>query len=177
MGATTTSTYNYPGGSNLLSSLTQGPTTVRAFSYDGAGNITADTRGSTAYNYCYNDRGRLDRLTIGTTVTADYVYDGLERLALRATQNMTPAGTTHYVYDLAGHLIAEATDTGNTVREYVWFADMPLAVVADIDTLTPNLYFVHADQLDRPLMMADGLKAVVWNAVWRRIQAMSVSGT
>jgi YD repeat-containing protein len=124
LGATTTSTYNYPGGSNLLSSLTQGPATVRSFNYDGAGNVTADTRGSTAYNYRYNNRGRLDRLTIGSTVTADYVYDGLERLALRATQNMTPAGTTHYVYDLAGHLIAEAADTGNTVREYVWFDDM-----------------------------------------------------
>lgn len=39
--------------------------------------------------------------TIGSTVTADYTYDGLERLAVRTTQNMTPAGTTHYVYDLA----------------------------------------------------------------------------
>jgi hypothetical protein len=36
------------------------------------------------------------------------------------------------------------------VREYVWLDDMPLAVVADIDTTTPHLYFVHADHLDRP---------------------------
>jgi len=35
-------------------------------------------------------------------VTADYVYDGLERLAIRLTQNMTPAATAHYVYDLKG---------------------------------------------------------------------------
>ena len=45
----------------------------------------------------------------GTTVTANYIYDGLERPALRTTQNMTPVGTTHYVYDLAGYLIAGAT--------------------------------------------------------------------
>lgn len=45
----------------------------------------------------------------GTTVTANYIYDGLERLALRTTQNMTPVGITHYVYDLAGYLIAGAT--------------------------------------------------------------------
>ena len=44
------------------------------------------TRGSTTYNYRYNKRGRLDRLTIGSTQTADYTYDGLERLAIRATQ-------------------------------------------------------------------------------------------
>src|SRR6202011_56798 len=53
-----------------------------------------------------------------------------QRLAIRATQNMTPSGTTHYVYDRQGHLLVEASGTGNTVREYVWFDDMPLAVVA-----------------------------------------------
>jgi hypothetical protein len=34
-------------------------------------------------------------------VTADYSYDGLDRLAIRTTQNTTPAGSTHYVYDRA----------------------------------------------------------------------------
>ena len=165
-GGTTTKTYNYPGGNNKLSSITQGATTHRSFSYDGASNISADTRGATAYNYHYNNRNRLDELTIGSTVTADYTYDGLERLAIRTTQNMTPAGTTHYVYDLAGHLIAESTDTGTTTREYVWLNDMPLAVVADVDTPSPNLYYVHADHLDRPLKMTDGTEAVVWDAVY-----------
>jgi RHS repeat-associated protein len=165
-GGTTTNTYNYPGGNNKLSSITQGATTVRSFSYDGAGNISADTRGSTAYNYHYNNRNRLDELTIGATVTADYTYDGLERLSIRTTQNMTPAGTTHYVYDFAGHLIAESTDTGTTTREYIWLDDMPLAVVADVDTPSPNLYYVHADHLDRPLKMTDGTEAVVWDAVY-----------
>lgn len=165
-GSTSTSTYNYPGTNNRLSSITQGASTLRAFSYDGAGNISADTRGSTAYNYHYNNRNRLDQLSIGATVTADYVYDGLERLAIRTTQNMTPAGTTHYVYDLAGHLIVEATDGGTTTREYIWLDDMPLAVVADVDTASPNLYFVHADHLDRPLKMTDGSEAVVWDAVY-----------
>jgi YD repeat-containing protein len=68
---------------------------------------------------------------------------------------MTPVGTTHYVYDLAGQLIAEATDAGSTVREYGWLDDMPLTVVADIDALSPNLYFVHTDHLDCPLKMTD----------------------
>ena len=75
------------------------------------------------------------------------VYDGLERLALRTTQSMTPSGTRHYVYDLAGRLLAEAASGGATVREYVWLGDMPLAVVANVDTATPQLWFVHADHL------------------------------
>jgi len=138
---------------------------VRSFSYDGAGNVAADTRGSTTYNYAYNKRDRLAKLTIGSTVTADYTYDGLERLAIRTTSNMTPAGTTQYVYDLAGRLIAEADSSGNTLTEYVWLDDMPLAVVANVDT-SPTLYFVHADHLNRPIRMTDGSESVVWDAVY-----------
>jgi YD repeat-containing protein len=123
--------------------------------------MTADTRGSTVYNYTYNNRARLSEISVGSTVKADYVYDGLERLASSTTQNMTPSGTIHYVYDQAGHLLVESTDTGQTVREYVWLDDMPLAVVADIDTMTPHLYFVHADHLDRPIKMTDGTEAIV----------------
>ena len=170
-------TYNYPSGSNLLSSETQSSTTVRSFSYDGAGNVTADTRGSTTYNYVYNKRNRLAELDIGSTVTADYTYDGLERLAIRTTQNMTPAGTTQYVYDLTGHLIAESDSSGNTLTEYVWLDDMPLALVANVDT-SPSLYFVHPDHLNRPIRMTDGSENVVWDAVYNPFgDVSSITGT
>ena len=41
---------------------------------------------------------------------------------------------------------------GATVREYVWFDDMPLAIVANVDTASPQLLHVHADHLDRPII-------------------------
>jgi RHS repeat-associated protein len=174
----TANTFNYPATSNQLASVTQGAITLRGFSYDGAGNVTADNRGGTTYNYRYNQRGRLDELTIGATVTADYVYDGLERMAVRTTQNMSPAGTTHYLYDLKGHLLVEADSTGQTLREYVWIDDLPLAVVADVNTASPNLYYVHADQVNRPLKMTDGSEAVVWNATYRPFgEIVSITGS
>jgi len=37
-------------------------------------------------------------------------------------------------------------------------------VIADIDTMSLNLYFVHADHLIRLLKMTDGTEAIVWNA-------------
>jgi YD repeat-containing protein len=49
----------------------------------------------------------------------NYAYDGLERMAVRTTQNMSPSGTTHYIYDRAGRLLAEFSDTGTAQREYV----------------------------------------------------------
>jgi RHS repeat-associated protein len=52
-----------------------------------------------------------------------------------------------------------------TVREYVWLDDMPLAWWR---TWTRRqLWYVHADHLDRPIKMTDDTKAVVWDAVFR----------
>jgi RHS repeat-associated protein len=59
--------------------------------------------------------------------------------------------------------LAESDDAGNTLTEYVWFDDMPIALVANVDT-SPSLYFVHTDHLDRPIMMTDANKAIVWQA-------------
>ena len=56
--------------------------------------------------------------------------------------------------------------TGTTTREYIWLGDMPLAVVADVDTASPVIYYVHVDHLNRPIMMTAGNKANVWQATW-----------
>jgi RHS repeat-associated protein len=157
--------YNYAASNNQLASLTQGGTTIRSFSYDGAGNLITDSNGSTTYNYAYNNRGRLATLTIGSTQTSSYFYDGLDRLAIDASPNLPLSGITQYVYDQAGHLLAESDDSGNTLTEYVWLDDMPIALVANVNT-SPTLYFVHADHLDRPIRMTDGGENVVWDAVY-----------
>jgi RHS repeat-associated protein len=174
----TTSDYGYPAGSNRLDDVTQGSSTVRSFTHDAAGNITHDDRAGTVYRYLYNDRGRLMQFRIDNQVRANYRYDFFERLNWRQTLNMTPAGATHYVQDLNGQLIYEATDTGTPLREYVWIDDMPLAVFADLDTASPQLYFVHPDHLNRPLRMTDGTQAVVWDAVYKPFgEAHSITGS
>jgi RHS repeat-associated protein len=75
------------------------------------------------------------------------------------------SGITQYVYDQAGHLLAESDDSGNTLTEYVWLDDMPIALIANVST-SPTLYFVHTDHLNRPLRMTDGSENVVWDAVY-----------
>jgi hypothetical protein len=64
-GGTTTWTYAYPPTSNKLSTVTEG-SNVRTFTHDAAGNVTADDRTGTMFNYRYNNRGRLDRLAMRT---------------------------------------------------------------------------------------------------------------
>src|SRR5262249_43847553 len=127
-GGTAASLFNYPGSSNLLATVTQGSATLRGFTYDGAGNVVADSRSGAAFTYHYNNRGRIDEVGAGSLFT-DYVYDGLERMATRFQQGKAATGATHFVYDLSGHLLVEASaTTGTTVREYVWLDDLPLAI-------------------------------------------------
>ena len=172
----TEKTLLYPYDSNRIGGEEQGSTQVRTITHDDAGNIVTDDRNGTIYHYRYNNRNRLDQLTVGTTVTASYGYDGLERMAVRTTQS--PAATTHYVYDRAGRMIAEATGTGAIQREYVWLDDMLLATVADVDTASPKLWYVHPDQIDRPSRMTDGSQAVVWDAwYWPYGEARAITGT
>jgi RHS repeat-associated protein len=76
-----------------------------------------------------------------------------------------------YLYDLDGHLIAEATaSTGATTRDYIWLAandntpvDMPLAVVDGGTTLS----MAHTDHLGRPIKLTSATKAVVFTAIYK----------
>jgi len=121
-GATTSSKVtSYAASSNRMLQVLTDNVVTRSFGYDNAGNISADTRGSAAWSFTHNAAGRLSQASVGGTLKGTYTYDGLERLAIRAATNSTPSGTTHLIYDTAGHLLAEANAiSGATVREYVW---------------------------------------------------------
>jgi RHS repeat-associated protein len=95
---------------------------------------------------------------------------------------LTPVGTTHYIYDLDGHLIAEATGTTAATavitREYIWLEGLPVAVVDGVNTATPTTTYVHTDHLTRPIRMTDAAKATVWTARWLPSGgAYSITGT
>jgi RHS repeat-associated protein len=170
--------------------VTQNGAAFRSYSYDGAGNIITDVRGSEILAYTYNNRNRLASVTRNAVAHATYQYNAFEQLVSRNTSAAGgPVGTVHYVYDLEGHLIAEADSaTGASVREYIWLPstvmyndtpaedmglsaandnvpDLPLAVVNV--SATPVIYQVHSDHLSRPIRMTDGTRATVWQATWK----------
>ena len=144
-----------------------------------------------------NKRNRLASVTRNTVLYGTYVYNALDQLASRSsTAAGAPIGVVHYVYDLDGHLIAEATGaTGATTRDYIWLPsndnqndtytddllaannnaaiDLPLAVAE-----AATLYTIHTDHLGRPIRMTNGAKTTVWQATykpWGEVQ--SISGT
>ena len=181
-GATTTKIQNYPAASNRLANVTTNGTVTRSFTHDAAGNITIDVKGGDTFTTTYNVRNRpVSVARTGTaSQTSTYAYNALEQMVTRVTTAPGgPAGTMHYIYDLDGHLIAEADGaTGATLREYIWLAsnlqppgstrgdnapvDLPLALVTAVNTATPVLSMVHADHLGRPIRMTNAARAIVW---------------
>ena len=164
---TVLSTYAYPTTSNRLTSVTPGTGTARTFTYDASGDVATDTRtGSLGLTFAYDEEGRLVK-AIQTNATANgatYTYDALGRLSARTvTQSSAPTTTTTlYVHDLDDHIIAEMNASGQTLKEYIWLNDMPVAVVDGVNTSTPTIYYVHVDHLMRPIRMTDQS----WNWVW-----------
>ncbi len=172
-GTAVTQAYAYTANTNRLATVKQGTTTLRAFTYDAAGNITRDTRGTTQYNYNISSAGRIARVAVGTSVRADYVYDGKSRLASRVTQNQAGAGTTRLFHDNDNRVIAEVNAAGTAVREYIWMDDLPVAVLdGTTSTTNPTLFFVHADHLNRPVAMSNAAKAWVWRAQYEPFGAV-----
>ncbi len=124
-----------------------------SISYDFAGNVI----GRGADSFVYDDMGR--RASASTTVgSSSYSYDFYgERLS--KTVN---GSKTHFVYDDSGNLIGEYDATGGLIKEYVWFAGAPIAVI------TPSgggvtVSYVHSDHLDTPRAVTDSAGNVVWS--------------
>jgi RHS repeat-associated protein len=74
---------------------------LSGFSYDPSGNQKTQIRNSQTENYDYDSENRL--LKINDGATGEYVYDGDGR----RVKKIDTSGTTVFVYNAAGQLIAE----------------------------------------------------------------------
>jgi RHS repeat-associated protein len=115
--------------SNRITGMTENAAAFRTYTYDGGGNIATDVRPGETYAYTYNKRNRLSSVTRNAAAYATYGYNALEQLTSRTTSAAGgPTGLVHYIYDLDGHLIAEANGSAKgtsvvTTREYLWLPD------------------------------------------------------
>ena len=132
------STYIVASANNRVTSVSGA--VARTYTYDAAGNALTYSN----ITATYNNRGRMTTLDDGSA-TATYVYNALGE---RVKQSGGPAGTVHYVYDEAGHLIGEYDSTGALIQETIWLGDTPVA------TLRPGspveVFYVHTDHLNTP---------------------------
>jgi RHS repeat-associated protein len=167
-------TYTPATTSNQLSTVVTGSNT-RTFLYDPAGMVLSDARApGTTYTYAYNQDNRLVTAELNGTTVGAYVYNGFGQRAAKTASG----ATTQFLFDMAGHLIAETNgSTGATLREYIWMDNLPVAMVDDTGS-SPVVYYVHTDQLGTPQKMTDASANVVWDGVFDPFgNAVAVSGT
>jgi len=124
-----THSYSYYSGSHRLKEIKLGSTVIRSFSYDAAGNLTDDIRGTEHFKLSYNSEGRpstLERHLNGSlTNTTSYKYNPLGQRIM-----MTTGGNNHYLnYGLDGRMTAEYTDGQTLKAEYIYLHGDLLAVV------------------------------------------------
>ncbi|QGM44962.1 RHS repeat domain-containing protein [Methylocystis heyeri] len=171
------SSYLYPLGSNRLQSVATGSST-RSLGYDAAGDVASDSSAAgsnIAMNYSYDVEGRLAKASRAGAPSngGSYGYDALNRLVSRTVTSGATTTTTLYVHDTHNHIIAELDSAGVTHREYIWLNDLPVAVVDQVNTATPQVYMVHTDHLGRPVLMISTAGAWVWNAIYNPFGAVS----
>jgi RHS repeat-associated protein len=164
--------WTYPTTSNRLASVTQGSATLRSFAYDTDGTVASDTRGADVFAYMIRRESGLGSVKKNGVEQASYVNDAYGRLRIRTVAaGATPLGTTHVAWDVFGHVLSETLTGTGVQREYVWLGDMPLAVF-DATSGTSRTYYVHVDHLDRPVMMTNASKTVVWKASYEPFGAV-----
>jgi RHS repeat-associated protein len=188
-GALNVSSLAYAYTDNLnLTGITDGVTAANSnvLSYSATNRLAAASGAWGSNTFTYDAVG--NRLTDVTTTKnriatyATYGYNALQQLTTRvATAVGAPIGQVAYIYDLEGHLIAEATaSSGATTRDYIWAAsndntpvDLPLAVAE-----AATLHYVHTDHLGRPIRMTDAAKSTVWQALYKPFgEVQTTSGT
>jgi RHS repeat-associated protein len=154
-----TDTYTYSSTSNRIATLTPSSGPARSFTLDPNGSTTADGLNT----YTYDVRGRMVQ-AVSSLGTTTYQVNAL-RQRVRKTNTL---GDRVFHYDSQGHLIGESTAAGAILKEYIWLGDMPLAVVDGV-----NRYYIHADHLNTPRLVANATGTTVWR--WDQGEPFGVS--
>ena len=177
-GSTTHETPILASTSNRVSQVQDGSAaTLRTLTYRTGGDLSqAAYAGGSTYVYQYDARRRLSVVKKDGSDAAWYGYDFEGHRVWRSVFGATTV-QTHYVFDHAGHLLAEHDgSTGSVVREYVWLDDTPIAMI-DSSSGSPQVYYIHTGQIDEPLVMTDATKTKVWDAYVEPYGQAQVFGT
>jgi RHS repeat-associated protein len=137
----------------------------RALGYDLVGNIVSDNRSHENQELIYGANNRLIAVDNRESFS-EYVYNAKgQRVRKRVMLADGQVVETHFHYDINDQLIAETDSEGQVVREYLYTANMRVAMVEHIKSksLDGMLLYIHNDHLGTPKMMTDESRKVVWS--------------
>ncbi len=128
------------GPRTMMLSFSGNNNRMDSYSYDAAGNLLSDG----THSYTYDAENRIVQVDGGSTAT--YIYDANGRRVRKTTS----AGSIDFLYDLAGHQIAEVSSGGGWNRGEVYVGTRHLATYKNSTT-----YFIHADWLGTERVRSD----------------------
>jgi YD repeat-containing protein len=125
------------GSNRVASQSIAGPTgtTSRSFTYNGRGDVTAETRDGAATSASYDAYGRLATYTRTGTPSFAMLYSGTDE-RVQVSVDGTPRRLVH---DESGRVIGEYGATGTVFAEDIW-------LIPDTDeglVLTFTAYIYH----------------------------------
>ncbi len=108
--------------------------------------------------------GRLWKLFDNGQQKAQYTYNASGQ---RTRKTLADGTETVYHYDSQGRLIAETSQTGQPLRDYIWADDRP---VAQIETYrdaagklhNDNIIYLFSDHLNTPRIGMDPAGQIIW---------------
>jgi len=107
---------------NSLTYNTESNQLASPYLHDANGNRTKDSKRT----YSYGDNNRLSEIINNENgVKTTYLYNGLGQRVKKSNV----FGDVYFIYDEQGLLIAEADNTGNITKEYVYFEGQPLVML------------------------------------------------
>jgi len=133
---------NGPHSSQLGFDTNNRITGVTGIGYDSSGNMTSDGSGTGTHSYSYDAENRIVQVdgTLGncSIATACYVYDAEGRRVRKTTAGQS----VDFLYDFAGHQVAEVSSAGGWNRGEIYAGGRHLATYWNSTT-----YFNHRDWL------------------------------
>ncbi len=146
----TSTAYTYPTGNHRLTAVGGAART-----FDAAGNTL--TRGDRTY--VYNTAGRMVETKTSGTLQREYRYNARGERVRSFLTGSTPEVLT--VFDEAGHVLGEYSETGAAIREVVWLDDLPVAMLTGT---TAALAYLEPDHLGTPRAAIDPATS---SAIWK----------
>ncbi|MBC9249131.1 hypothetical protein A9179_02455 [Pseudomonas alcaligenes] len=155
----TVTTQSYASTSNRLTQVDNQPVTS-----DAAGNLTQD-RANRALEY--DAQGRLSKVTLGSTLVAEYRYNALGQ----RTHKITETATTTFLYGPDGQLLGENRYSSQGLKlssqYYLWLDSMPLGgITLNFDAAgaisSSTVFYLHSDHLNTPRLATNQAGQEVW---------------
>jgi RHS repeat-associated protein len=172
--------YAYAENSNRLLSVTsegeQGDLQTRTLAYDAVGNITSDSANLNAKILGFGANNRLEQVTISngnTDTVAAYQYNAKGQRVVKHVDGKT----IHFHYDTENRLLAETTETGTPIRDYIYAANQRIALVDYQQNTQGVVYFMVNDHLGTPQLLLDAQQQVVWSVDQSPFGEVKVEGS